>query len=134
MPEAEFPYGVLLVTDATSTEQIPSWTSPEEPVTAAATALAVRVRHADEGAVAVHVVDSVNDVAGGQLFGGGLDLPSGVLRVSDALGTVIAELSVPPGRVAVELYADSVTEAAEVYLVVGQRSETTTSTEYWSAR
>jgi hypothetical protein len=30
--EAEFPYGVLLITDAESTEQIPSWDSPEEPV------------------------------------------------------------------------------------------------------
>ena len=49
--EAEFPYGVLLITDAESAEQIPSWDSPEEPVAVAASALVVRVRHADEGEV-----------------------------------------------------------------------------------
>ncbi|MGY4773272.1 hypothetical protein ACXC9Q_40720 [Kribbella sp. CWNU-51] len=81
--EAEFPYGVLLITDAESTEQVPSWDSPEEPV--AASGLVVRIRHADEGEVTVRVVDSPGDAAGGQIFAGELEVKSGVLKISDAL-------------------------------------------------
>ncbi|WP_405071538.1 hypothetical protein OG558_19545 [Kribbella sp. NBC_01510] len=94
--EAEFPYGVLLITDAESTEQIPSWDSPEEPVAVAASALVVRVRHAGEGEgeVTVLVVDSPGDAAGVQIFAGELEVKSRVLKISDALSAATTEVQV----------------------------------------
>lgn len=116
--EADFPYGVLLITDAESTEQIPSWASPEEPVAVAGSALVVRVRHADEGAVTVRVVDSPDEAAGGQIFAGELEVKSGVLKISDALGSETAEVRVTPGPLPIQLYADSTVEAAGVTVVL----------------
>ena len=119
--EAEFPYGVLLITDAESTEQIPSWDSPEEPVAVAASALVVRVRHADEGGegeVTVRVVDSPGDAAGGQIFSGELEVKSGVLKISDALSAATTEVQVTPGPVPVQIYADSTVEASSLYVVL----------------
>lgn len=115
---ADFPYGVLLVTDAASTEEIPSWDSPEEPVAVAASAVVIRVRNADEGEVSVRVVDTASDAAGGRIFAGVLEVKSGVLKLSDALGAATTELAVPPGPLAVEIYADSIVEATAVYVVV----------------
>ncbi len=98
--QAEFPYGVLLITDAESTEQIPSWDSPEEPVAVAASALVVRVRHAgegegaDEGEVTVRVFDSPGEAAGGQIFSGELEVKSGLLNISDALSAATTEVQV----------------------------------------
>jgi hypothetical protein len=77
---AEFPYGILLVTDATSTEPIPSWDSAEEQVAVAGSALVVRVRHADEGEVTVRVQDAPADVSGGLIFTGEIAVPSGWVR------------------------------------------------------
>ena len=116
--EAEFPYGVLLITDAESTEQIPSWDSPEEPVAVAASALVVRVRPADEGEVTVRVVDSPGDAAGGQIFAGELEVKSGVLKISDALSAVTTEVQVTPGPLPVQVYADSIVEASSLYVVL----------------
>ena len=50
---AGFPWGVLLVTDDESTDEIPSWKSDEEQVTHSATAAVARVMHQDEGDVTV---------------------------------------------------------------------------------
>jgi hypothetical protein len=116
---AEFPYGVLLVTDATSTEPIPSWDSAEEQVAVAGSALVVRVRHADEGDVTVRVHDAPADVSGGLIFTGEIAVPSGVLRVSDALGNNAAEVGVTPGLLPLQLYADSNVEASVIHLVLG---------------
>jgi hypothetical protein len=56
--EAEFPYGVLLIPDAESKEEIPSWDSAEEQVAVAGSALVVRVQNADEREVTVRICDS----------------------------------------------------------------------------
>ena len=116
--EAELPYGVLLITDAESTEQIPSWDSPEEPVAVAASALVVRVRHADEGEVTVSVVDSPGDPAGDQIFAGELEVKSGVLQISDALSAATTEVQVTPGPLPVQIYSDSTVEASSLYVVL----------------
>ena len=55
--QAGFPWGVLLITDAESKEEIPSWATADDQVAVAATALAVRVMHEDDGEVAVRVLD-----------------------------------------------------------------------------
>src|ERR1017187_3251200 len=59
---AGFKWGVLLVKDANSTEQIPNWSSPDEQVTAANSALVIRVMPDDEGNVDVQVVNDSKEV------------------------------------------------------------------------
>jgi hypothetical protein len=112
----DFPWGVLLITDASSTEPIPSWARPEEQVTSARTALVVRVLHADEGQVAVHVWDDQREARGGLVFEGEIDTPSGTLRVSDALGKASAELALAPGRHPIQIFTNAATEASSVHL------------------
>lgn len=60
-----FPWGVLVLTDQRSTEEIPSWASDEDQVTHSATAAVVRVRHQDEGEVIVRVWDDDSEVRAG---------------------------------------------------------------------
>ena len=113
---AEFPWGLLLVTDASSTDAIPSWATPEEQVTSAASALVVRVRHGDEGECAVMVWNDEKEASGGLAFAGSIDVPSGILRISDALGNAITELAVEPGQHPVQIFADSAVEASTINL------------------
>lgn len=115
---ADFPWGVLLVTDASSTEQIPDWSSPEEMVTAAQSALVVRVRHADEGSVVVRVLDA-EPRTGQMVFDGALQISSGSLRVSDATGDSAVDVMAPSGVLRLRLFADDVSEATTVDVVVG---------------
>lgn len=116
---AEFPYGVLLVTDGRSTEPIPSWATPGEQVAVADTALVMRVLHADEGEVSVRVWDSESDVRGALVFAGEIDLPSGTLRISDALGGATEDVDLGSGRRAIRIFADPSVEASAVDLVMG---------------
>ena len=114
----DFPWGVLLVTDSRSTEPIPSWASRTEAVAAAASALVVRVQHADEGPVHVRVV-GISPVASGELvFEGYLAIESGLLRVSDALGDNALEIPMSPGNHAIRVHSNSRAAATEVDLVL----------------
>lgn len=115
---AEFPYGVLLVTDVASTELIPSWAGPDDQVAVARTALVMRVLHGDEGEVSVRVCDTESDARGALVFMGQIDLPSGVLRTSDALGAITADVNLGAGRHTVRIFADSHVEASAVDLVL----------------
>ena len=112
------PWGLLLVKDSESKEEIPTWASDEEQVAFAATALVVRVLHQDEGDVLVRAWDDNNDVRGGLTFSGEIDLPSSLLQVSDALGEQFVEIAVPTVRQHIEVYTNAVREASEVHLVL----------------
>lgn len=119
--DADFPWGVLLITDASSTEQIPDWSSPEEMVTAAQSALVVRVRNADEGSVAVRVLDA-EPGTGQMVFEGALQVTSGSIRVSDATGGSAVDVPAPLGSLRLRLFADDVSEATAVDVVIGSTS------------
>lgn len=118
---AGFPWGVLLVTDEESTDEIPSWTSDEEQVTHSVTAAVARVRHQDEGDVTIQIWDDGSSVRGALAFAGVLNLASGVLRVSDALGESTVRISLAAGPTNLEIYTDSAVEATHVDLVVTRR-------------
>ena len=62
---AAFQWGVLLVTDASSSEQIPDWSSSDERVTAAGSALVVRARP--------YVEDNVGSTSSRRLVTGARD-------------------------------------------------------------
>lgn len=115
---AEFPFGVLLITDGSSAEPIPSWATSDEQVAVADTALVLRVLHGNEGEVSVRVCDAESEAMGVLVFTGQIDLPSGILRISDALGGVTQELNVGTGQHVVRIFADSGVEASAVDLVL----------------
>jgi len=48
-----FPYGVALVTDSQSTEEIPQWESDSAQVASAKTASALKIRHEVDGSASV---------------------------------------------------------------------------------
>ncbi len=113
-----FQWGVLLVTDARSAEQIPDWSSPDERVTAAGSALVVRVRPDVEGNVDVHVVNSDEEVQGVQVFSGRLKVPSKILRVGDALGETTASVALNKEEIGIEVFLDEPIEASAVSLLL----------------
>jgi hypothetical protein len=117
-----FPWGVLLVTDAASKEQIPSWATDDDQVAHAETALVVRVMHEDEGEVAVRVWDDPSDATGEIAFSGSLAVPTHTLRVSDALGEHAVEIAVPSGRAELDIFTDDAAQASEVNPVISPSS------------
>lgn len=114
----EFPWGVLLVTDANSTEEIPQWSSPAETVAVAKSALVVKVRHADEGPVTVRVSDTRATALGDLVFDGPLELTSGVMAISDAIGGAALRIAVIPGNAQVAVFVDERIEATVVDVTV----------------
>lgn len=117
--QADFAFGVLLVTDESSSEAIPPWGSTEEQVTAATTAAVVRVRHSDEGPVRVKVWDNDAGVAGAAAFDAHLQVPSGLLKVSDAMGSIWLSFAVPARACRLRIFVNSAVEADQLDLVIG---------------
>jgi hypothetical protein len=115
---AGFPWGVLLITDAASQEQIPSWDSDDDQVAVASTALVVRVLHRDEGEVAIYVWDDASAAKGHTAFSGVLRVPSGRLRISDALGDESVEIEIRGAAIVVEIRTNDPREASEVHVVL----------------
>ncbi|MFC4853015.1 hypothetical protein [Actinophytocola glycyrrhizae] len=104
--------------DVESTEPIPAWATAEDQVTAAKTALVVRVLHADDGETSVRIWDTDAEVSGVQIFTGSIELPSGVIRVSDAHREQKTELNLGVGRHDITVFADANTEASVIDLIV----------------
>ena len=116
--ETEFSYGVLLVTDDQSTDVIPEWSFVEDQVTSADTAAVIKVLHGDEGLVTVRVWDNETKVGGAMAFDGYLRLDSGMLRVSDALGTATLMIPTERGTHRLRIFVNSAVEADQVDLVI----------------
>ena len=119
---AAFPWGVLQVTDDASTEPIPSWSSEDEQVTFTDSALVVRVMHGQEGRAEVWVWSIQGEVDGSEAFRGFLEVPSGTLRVADALSDQIVRLPLEPGRHSVKVFVDEPREASKVHVVIDPSS------------
>lgn len=103
--KTDLTWGLVLVTDATSTEEIPELSEAGDGiVTAMDTGLIVRVQHPNDGLVRVRVVDAEANATGDQVFDGELTIPSGRLRVSGVLQDSFVEVrtaSTSPVRVKV---------------------------------
>ena len=84
--EARFPWGLLLVSDEDSLDEIPPWQTDLEQVTSTATALVVRVQHEQEGTALVHVFKGSGDLPGEPVFSGTISTSAGVITVGDAVG------------------------------------------------
>jgi hypothetical protein len=115
---ADFQFGVLLITDRDSSEEIPPWGSTDEQVTAAESAAVVRVRHADEGAAVVRIWDDDSEVVGAVAFEGRLRTPTGQVTVSDALGNSAVTVEIGHEVCNVRVFVNSSVEADHIDLVV----------------
>jgi hypothetical protein len=118
--QAHFPWGVLLITDAASTEQIPAWDSDEHQATSSRSAVVLRVLHGDEGPVTVRVWEGDGPEPGHRLFDSSIDIPSGVLQVGDALGDEVLRLDRQAGSVRIEVLANEPREADLVDVVISK--------------
>lgn len=110
--------GVLLVADDGSAEPIPGWRPEDEQVAASGSALVVRVMHGQEGDAEVRVWSVHGEVDGSEAFRGFLEVPSGTLRVADALSEQVVRLPLRPGRHSVRVYVDEPREAPKVDVIV----------------
>jgi hypothetical protein len=121
---AQFPFGILLVTDDTSTEPIPKWSSDEQQVNLARSAMAIKIRHEADGAAMVRVWDGdqkvpdARDVA--TVF---LKTPSRILRISSAAGETFIRVDVPTDEVRVRILASAARDTDEVHLVISPGSD-----------
>ena len=59
-------------------------------------ALVMRVRHPDDGGCTVRIWDDNSQAPGALAHSGTIDVPSGVLKVSDALQNASAEVPLEP--------------------------------------
>lgn len=115
---ARFPWGLVVVTDHLSTEEVPEWSEPDQMVTSCSTGLVARVQHEQEGAVTVRVASEPPTSGDHEYFRGAIDTPSGTLRVSDALQEQTFFTIDVPERVSISIYADDSTNATRVNVVI----------------
>ncbi len=120
---AHFPFGFVLVTDESSTEPIPEWSSDEQQLTLADTAMVIKIRHEVDGPAVVRVWDSdpkLHDAR--EVATVLLRSPSRALRVSTATGDPFIRFDVSTIAVKVRVIASAPRHPDEVHLVVGQGS------------
>ncbi|MCT9932264.1 hypothetical protein N5079_18855 [Planotetraspora sp. A-T 1434] len=115
---AGLPWGLLLVTDEGSDDEIPDLSSEDELVTASATALVVRTMHAAEGSTSVRVWRGEEIAVGQPVYSGMIEVPTGILRVGDATGDQSRKFNISPGRYVIEVVLDPPREATQVNIVI----------------
>jgi hypothetical protein len=102
-----------------STDPIPTWSSEPELVAVCPNALVVKVVEDVEGRAAVTVwQDGGNIERQTKVFSGELSLPSGNLRVSDAVGEQAISMNLPPSNVHLDIFVNELQEASKIDLVV----------------
>lgn len=111
---AGFQFGVLVVADDEASEEIASWLSSEEQVTASHASVAMRVLHQQEGEVQVKVWHGRDSGSGVLVFAGMIDVPTGIVRISDVVMSQVLRVPVGKGCHRIEMYANSTVEASEI--------------------
>lgn len=112
--QAPFPWGLLVVTDDSSTDEIPAWTSDADVVTATASTVVVRVVHDQEGTAEVTVLEGESQDTNLIVFDGVIEVPSGRLRVGDALNDQTLIVPVQPGIHALRIRVNRLLEASQI--------------------
>lgn len=115
-----FQWSILLVADSGTKEDIPDWASADEQVTAADSTLAIRVRHEQEGDVAVNVVDDSQAPEGLCVYSGYLEIPTRRLIVGDAVGEHSTSVALERDRPKVEIFLNEPVEATQVTVLIGK--------------
>src|SRR5438067_175720 len=110
-----FPFGVVLVTDETSRDKIPQWSSEERQITATDTAIVIKIQHEVDGSSVVRVWDEA-PVAHSAVELGTVSLTSrsGRLIVSTASGEGTIRIAVPVGSLQVSVLASARRDADQI--------------------
>ncbi|MFC7762763.1 hypothetical protein ACFQY4_35485 [Catellatospora bangladeshensis] len=114
---AEFGWGLLVLADRDSDRKVPGPGLPAQLVLPGADAAVVKVRHAQTGETVVRIWAEGTDRGSLQpveLGGCSIQIPSGVLVVSDVEGADSATVPLEPGMYALTVLGDAVVEAALV--------------------
>lgn len=113
-----FPNGVLLVTDADSPEQIPTWSAELPQLAIGRTVLAVTVLHEIDGTAEVVLSTGAGDGELAATFDGDISIPSGTLVVSDVEGEQRVEHKVSPGDHRVRICLEPVDYASNIQIIL----------------
>ncbi len=113
-----FSWGLLVVSDPDSSGEIPTWASPDEPVTSTTGALVVRVEHEQEGPATVHVYRGIGDLASAPAFDGSITSASGELTVGDALAGQWIRVSVALGMHRLRIVLNRPTNANHIDVAI----------------
>ena len=117
-----FAWGLVLVIDKGSKDEIPEWANDHEAVSAATNALMVRVLHGQEGPVSVSIEESGVSRLPKCIFDGELAVNSGILMVGDIPGEHILRIEVTPGVHALRIFADDGARAERIEIHVAPNS------------
>ncbi|TBN55529.1 hypothetical protein EYE40_15130 [Glaciihabitans arcticus] len=110
----EFSWGVLLIEDEGSTEEIPPWPSPDEIATFASSSVVLRILHGQEGPTSVRIWDSDVETRGELVFEREIEITSGTVLARDAVSDVQVSAALQPGTYVCRIFVDSPIEASEV--------------------
>lgn len=117
--QGAFQWGLVLVTDSESLEELPAWTDWSAQVTTARTGLLIRVLHEIDGEAVVEVLDAELPALGRPTVTTVLHVPSRVLRVGDALlGQHVTDVQVDRELVHLAVYLNLAEHNDLVTLVV----------------
>lgn len=117
--DMEFKWGVALLNDPHSDEDPPEFDSLQQSVTSAGSAMAIAVRHGDEGQTSVKVFSEPHTPTGEWVYGGTILTSSGKLVLSDARGINTVEFALSPGVHKVSVHVDDPIEPTNVEIVIG---------------
>jgi hypothetical protein len=116
--DAGFPWGLLVVTDPETTEQIPAFANAEEQITSSATTVVIRVEHEQEGLATVHVYKHSGDLGGNPVFDGTIRASNETLTVGDALAERLIRVSVEIGMHRLRVFLNRPANATHVDVVL----------------
>lgn len=129
-----FPFGVFLLSDDQSSDEIPEWANSQQQVTASRTALVGRIRHEQDGPATIRIWTEPPPSAGGDVGAAVLEANSGLLRLSDAIGNRVLRVPVQSSSVYVRVLASEPSNAREIDLVIAPASRILASAEKPVAR
>lgn len=115
---ARFPWGLLLICDEDAKEEIPAFPFPGAPVTSTGTTLVVSVLHSQVGEATVTIRSNPLAASGVLVYKGALGVPSGRLRISDAVGDSAVTLNIVGAVQPLQVYVDQAHEASHVDVVL----------------
>jgi len=116
--EGGFPWGLLVVSDQESSEQIPDWPGQDVQVTFTTSSLVVKVEHEQAGLATVHVYKGAGDLSGEPAFVGVLATPSSVLTVADAVGRHLIRVPGAAGTHRVRIFLNRPRQANHIDVVI----------------
>lgn len=113
-----FPWGLCVLEDPRSSEEIPPFAAPGQSVSTCRTGIMVAILHEVDGEATASVQVAPYRGAGVALFDGEITSDSGELRIADATADHEARVTVGEGRFRVQVFVDQVPHSELVEFVL----------------